>query len=1125
MSKFVAVSWVWALAGVAAAAQVEVNPFLGAPVIERQDLELGDDAFAYVLERSFVEQGWAWSCDSRLVLGSAGGRTWIDEGGQAHAFDVAGAGWVARYGAPWSLSQRGGDYLLEADGSTYRFDALGRLLARTRRGVTLRFTPGLHGTEAVRGPWGELRLERGPEGVRRASLGDASVDYRYAAGELVAVQTPTRRETYAYLGGRLAQVGATALRYDAEGRVVALSGGRAPWSARYAVEDDAWSCEVLDGAERVRYLRRGERVEVAARGETTTLRLDARLRPSVEAREGVLLTAWRYDARGRLVERKDPAGDLRLSYGEGDAPTQAVLPSGEVLRFVYDEAGRVLVRESALGRERFAYDPAGALIAQQDARGLTTRFKRDARGYVVGIKRGAAITRIERSAAGDVRAIQHPGGRLERFVEREGALKVLGPEGTLRAGAFDPEGRLVAYQDEFGRATRLGYDASGRLGRSWDADGERFRCGYDASGRMTELVDAAGNQVRFLRPDPYTLVVDDPSAGRRELRFDGAGRLVRESRGGEAIAYRYDRAGRVIARTTSRGEERFAYDRAGRLLSQAGPDGELRYRYDAAGRLLSYENRAALRRIDYRYEEGCVAPCEVRYPWGSVRYRYDAEGRMTGVADAQHEATIDYDAQGRRTRVRYSTGVETRYAYEGQALTEVASWRGVQRIMRRAYAYDARGRVSAVTDEAGQVTRFEHDRRGRLTLEAGPARSVRYGYDAAGNRAALELDGEGQALELGAGNRVLRQGDLRCSYDPRGALVERATAAGSWRFEVDVDGRLRRARGPQGQDLRYGYAPDGTLLWREAAGERVSYLIDRQQVVGEFGAAGLARSYVRGEDLDDVLWSADGRGEASWVFHRDRVSSVVALSDAAGQVVARYGYGAFGEALAAEGVAAQANAWRYAGRPLDAETGLYQVRARAYDAILGRFTSPDPSGRTSGLNLYAYAENDPTRFNDPLGLWTALAGQRLLRLGQGLGQAIEEGFSRAEQRALRTNYVDYLKLRATRGAGRAVGDTVSGVVDLFKKQTWVDLYTLVTALDDWETVKAVGAHVWNAAEDVAAEYGDALLTDPAKAAEMTGYGAVMVGGMLLGGKGIPQLARVARASSAARGVHTATRAV
>src|SRR6185369_7470888 len=94
------------------------------------------------------------------------------------------------------------------------------------------------------------------------------------------------------------------------------------------------------------------------------------------------------------------------------------------------------------------------------------------------------------------------------------------------------------------------------------------------------------------------------------------------------------------------------------------------------------------------------------------------------------------------------------------------------------------------------------------------------------------------------------------------------------------------------------------------------------------------------------------------------LDSTIALTGANGDVVERMFYDAFGESSGSS-----LTRYGYTGRERDPLTGLTYYRARWYDAQQGRFISEDPIGFDNGeTNFYAYVENDPIGFNDPMGL-------------------------------------------------------------------------------------------------------------------------------------------------------------
>jgi RHS repeat-associated protein len=80
-----------------------------------------------------------------------------------------------------------------------------------------------------------------------------------------------------------------------------------------------------------------------------------------------------------------------------------------------------------------------------------------------------------------------------------------------------------------------------------------------------------------------------------------------------------------------------------------------------------------------------------------------------------------------------------------------------------------------------------------------------------------------------------------------------------------------------------------------------------------------------------------------------------------------------------------------AGQPYDQGSRLYYMRARYYDPQLGRFLSEDPIGVSGGLNLYAYAGNDPVNMWDPTGMDPMAGGEGCDLPGGGRGVRNKQG--------------------------------------------------------------------------------------------------------------------------------------
>jgi RHS repeat-associated protein len=577
----------------------------------------------------------------------------------------------------------------------------------------------------------------------------------------------------------------------------------------------------------------------------------------------------RWYAPDRLMLRCLAAGSWEITFPDGATREFGPIPG---------RSGRAMIRRirSRCGYHQiaFEYDNCGCLEWVRDSGGRVIHLEHDRQGRLTALELP--------SPQGDGRYVHRDyqynvEGDLVRVTDSQGAswnfefVSHLMTREQNRTGlsfyfvydGFGEDAWCVRTWGDGGLYDHtLAYNKAGHATYVTDSRGHTTQYHMNLAGLVVKVVNPVGAETHYEYDSETMRCLSEVSATGREIRsqYDGRGRLVGVAMAGiPPLAAVYDDIDDLPLELVH-GDARWtwSYDAVGHITSQETPDGS-HYRSAWHQGLLVRAEGPAGGRADIEYDSA-KNPVSIRFADGTrTRNWFDNLGRLTKHRDGRGRMTeFLRDTEGRLLQARTAGGVwEMQFDAEGDLQTADSGLRRmafqyghfhrlvglVEAGAAVKYGYDTEGRLTAVTNEAGDrwtkkydaaghvveeqafdggIRRSERDRAGRLVRITRPSgRSVEYVYDD-GDRPVLIRYSDGAQTLL--------------SYHPDGRLAGAENATSELRLERDPMGRIVHESTDGGAVwVASTFAPGGRSLLESSHGARQAIVRDQLGRVGTIG--------------------------------------------------------------------------------------------------------------------------------------------------------------------------------------------------------------------------------------------------------------------------------------------------
>ena len=690
---------------------------------------------------------------------------------------------------------------------------------------------------------------------------------------------------------------------------------------------------------------------------------------------------------------------VRYAYNPVNEVTTVTHPNGRETKYEYDQLGRkLMVSHPDAGETDMTYDTAGNLLTKLTAQLRKSISDKGCITYTYDYERLKEVLYPENLFNRVTYTYGQPGdkyGRAGRLALVEdasgGEAYYYGRQGEVTKTVRTVMASVADIRTYVYGAT---YDSWNRVRTMTYPDGEVVTYHYNAAGQVESLTSSKQGK---------------ESSIVAQIGYDKDGHTVYQKLGnGTETTYTYDKQRERLQNMTLTG--------SGSTLMQN------KYRYDAVDNILGITNAAN--------PQGLTKLNKAKLGGASTHtYQYDELNRLIHATGKAKSATYDMAMTfGRMSepltkvqRVDPSLTAKSynfAYKYEDENHPTAPTQIGHDH-----YTYDANGNPTLVTNDSTNTTREMYwDEDNRLMVLSDNGKTSRYTYNAGGERImksygtmeGVYINGAPQGITFHETDNFtlypapiisINKNRFTKHYFIGSQRIASRIGTGTFNNVYGINGSYvtaglqdyaERMNQIQSQKEAYykelGIAP-GVPTEKGAYGDPENTGVGYNSVLTELGNHDVPQGWVQTPKHNDeqgstpgtpISWNEpsnpddpqagygyianDTTTEEIFFFHSDHLGSTSYITDDKGNITQYDAYLPYGELLVDEHSSTEEMPYKFNGKEMDEETGLYYYGARYMNPITSLWYGVDQISFTKPMLLsYAYCSDNPVRYYDQNG--------------------------------------------------------------------------------------------------------------------------------------------------------------